>query len=109
MNEPRLVNVSVEEVPALLADNAVIVDVREPNEQARERIAGAIELPLSRLARGAETNLPADKAAVFVCASGTRTMVNSAALARIAGGRGYNMVGGIAAWKRAGLPISRGR
>jgi len=108
MNEPRLMNVSVEEVPALLSDNAVLVDVREPYEQARERIAGAIELPLSRLARGAEANLPADKTAVFVCASGTRTMVNSVALAMIAGGSGYNLVGGIAAWKRAGMPTERG-
>lgn len=108
MNEPRLVNVSAHDVPALLADNAVLVDVRESYEQARERIAGAIELPLSRLARGAQADLPADKTAVFICASGTRTTINSAALAMIAGGRGYNMAGGIAAWKRAGLPTERG-
>jgi rhodanese-related sulfurtransferase len=108
MNGPRLTDVSAHEVPALLADNAVLVDVRESYEQARERIAGAIELPLSRLARGAQADLPADKTAVFICASGTRTTINSAALAMIAGGRGYNMVGGIAAWKRAGLPTERG-
>ena len=108
MNEPRLVNVSVEEAHALLAEDAVLVDVREPYEQARERIAGAVELPLSRLARGDAADLPTDKTAVFLCASGTRTTINSAALATIAGGRGYNMVGGIAAWKRAGLPTERG-
>ena len=108
MTGSQLIDITVDEVATLLAENAVLVDVREPHEQARERIAGAIALPLSQLARGGPAGLPADRTAVFVCASGTRTKVNSAALAMLAGGRGYNMVGGIIAWKRAGLPTERG-
>jgi rhodanese-related sulfurtransferase len=108
MTPPALIDITVDDVHVLLAEDAVLVDVREPHEQARERIAGAIELPLSRLARGGPADLPPDRAVVFLCASGTRTKINSVALAMVAGGQGYNMVGGIAAWKRAGLPTERG-
>ncbi len=108
MTAPDLIDITVDQIPALLADNAVLVDVREAYEQARERIPGAVELPLSHLARGGAANLPGDRTVVFLCASGNRTKVNAVALAMIAGGSGYNMVGGIAAWKRAGLPTERG-
>ena len=103
-----LKNITVTEAHALLDQNAVLVDVREPHEQAVERIPGAIELPLSVLARGTPANLPAGRPAVFLCASGARTTMNSAALAQIAGGNAYCMTGGIMAWKRAGYPTQRG-
>ena len=69
---------------------------------------GAIELPLSQLARGRQANLPQDKAVVFHCASGARTKTNGAALASLTNGNAYNMVGGIAGWKRAGFQTVRG-
>lgn len=103
-----LKKITVAEAHALLDRNAVLVDVREPHEQAAERIPGAVELPLSLLARGTPANLPADRPAVFLCASGARTTANSAALAAIAGGDAYCMTGGIMAWKRAGYPTEHG-
>ena len=92
----------------LLENDAVLVDVREPYEIAAERIPGSIELPLSQLARGMPTKLPQDKAVVFHCASGARTKSNGRALASLTNGNAYNLVGGIAGWKRAGLRTSRG-
>lgn len=106
---PTLKDVDPRQAHGLLSQNAILVDVRESYEQAAERIAGAIELPLSRLARGEPVNLPEGKVAVFLCASGARTRMNSAALAEIAGGDAYCLAGGIAAWKRAGFPTERGR
>jgi rhodanese-related sulfurtransferase len=103
-----LKNISAREAHAMLDQNAVLVDVREPYEQAAERIPGSIELPLSRLAHGAPANLPEGRAAVFLCASGARTTRNSAALAAIAGGTAYCLAGGILAWKQAGFPTTRG-
>jgi rhodanese-related sulfurtransferase len=50
-------------------------------------------------------DLPDDKPAIFLCASGARTHRNSAALAELAGGSGFALSGGILAWKRAGLPV----
>ena len=79
----------------------------EPNETASERIPGAIELPLSVLARGGPANLP-DGPTIFLCASGARTTRNSAALAALTDNDAYCMTGGIMAWKRAGYPTQRG-
>ena len=82
---------------------AVLIDVRESDEYAREHIFGARLVPLSGF-DAADFPRDHDKIAVFHCASGDRT---SAAAPRILG-RGfrevYQLQGGLAAWKRAGLP-----
>jgi rhodanese-related sulfurtransferase len=85
--------------------DAVLVDIREEYEVEMERLAGSIGRPLSRLAQGMPIDLPDDKPAIFLCASGARTHRNSAALAELAGGSGFALSGGILAWKRAGLPV----
>lgn len=103
-----LKDISAVEAHSLLQKNAVLVDVREPYEIAAERITGSVELPLSQLARGKPANLPQDKAIVFYCASGARTRSNAVALASLANGEAYNLVGGIAGWKRAGFQTTRG-
>ena len=64
----------------LIDDGAVLVDIREPDEHAREHVPGARNTPLSRL-----DSLPADaKAIVFHCRSGARTSGNAARLAAAA-------------------------
>ena len=87
----------------LKAGRAVLIDVREPAEYAREHIEGARLVPLSAFdpaAFGAER----DKIAVFHCGSGTRTKMNAALLLATGFKSIYHMQGGIAAWKEAGLP-----
>jgi rhodanese-related sulfurtransferase len=103
-----LKDINAVEAHTLLDRNAVLVDVREAYEIAAERIPGSIELPLSQLARGMPANLPQDKAVVFHCASGARTKSNGRALASLTNGDAYNLVGGIAGWKRAGFQTVRG-
>ncbi|MCB1501643.1 MAG: hypothetical protein KDK07_17970 [Bauldia sp.] len=93
---------------ALLDGNAVFIDVREPHEQAMERIPGAMSAPLSELARGGAINAPSDRPKVFLCASGARTRNNSAALASLVDGEAYCLAGGIMAWRRAGYATERG-
>jgi rhodanese-related sulfurtransferase len=100
-------DITAQEATALLAGDAILVDVREPYEQAMERIAGAVSLPLSALAAGQPADIPDGRSAIFLCASGARTSRNSAALASLATGDAFNLAGGIAAWKRAGLPTER--
>ena|SRR4249919_2132100 len=98
-----------EEADRLVREGAVLVDVRESYEQAAERIAGAIELPLSRLAQGLPADLPEAHAPIFLCASGARTLRYSEALAELAGvSPAYGLAGGIIAWKQAGYPTTRG-
>ncbi|CAH2601984.1 thiosulfate sulfurtransferase YgaP [Rhodovastum atsumiense] len=104
-----LTSITPEEAAGKLREGAVLVDVREPDEHARERIPGALNLPLSRLG-AAEPVLPPGRAVVFHCRSGARTQAHAARLAARAGaGPAYVVAGGIDAWKRAGLPVAADR
>lgn len=88
------------------AEEAVVVDVREPGEFRGEHIAGAVNVPLSRFDPAA---LPTDngRKVVIHCKSGGRAKqacgkLNSAGIT----GTVYNM-GGIEGWKSAGLPTEK--
>lgn len=87
------------EARALIAAGATLIDIRNPDEHARERIPGALNVPLSRLA-----DVP-DGPLVFHCRSGMRTAGNAAVLADAAKGAPCLLLeGGIDAWRNAGLP-----
>ena len=101
---PRLRELSATEVNQLMRHNTVVlVDVREPQEFAAERIPGALLFPLSGFNPAA---LPLAEACqvVFHCGSGKRSaMAVEKSLA--AGVRHMShMSGGLQAWKAAGLP-----
>lgn len=95
-------SISPSEAARLVEAGALLVDVREPGEFARERIAGAANAPLSR---GAALERGAASIVVFHCQSGARTGRAAASLADAAGCETYIVEGGIEAWKRAGLPV----
>ncbi|MFD2183564.1 rhodanese-like domain-containing protein [Rhodoplanes azumiensis] len=98
-------NLGAEEVAAeLAADRVLLVDVREPAETARERIPGAVLMPLS-VFDASELPDPAGREVVFSCASGIRS-VKAAEMAQAAGlPYKSHLAGDIQAWKRAGLPV----
>ncbi|MCW8084195.1 rhodanese family protein [Sabulicella glaciei] len=88
---------------------AMLVDVREADEHARERIPGATCLPLSSLD---ETTLEAedDTTILFHCRSGARTTGSSSRLSAMAGThQAFAIQGGLEAWRRAGLPMIQDR
>ncbi len=95
------------EARRLIADGAILVDVREPDEHARERIPGARHLPLSQL-DDAELAVHQGKPVIFHCRSGARTIANAPRLAARAGEACEALVveGGLDAWKAAGLPVT---
>jgi rhodanese-related sulfurtransferase len=101
-------HLSVEEVKAGLEDGSILlVDVREPNETAVERIPGAVEFPLSTFDAAALPD-PGEKTLVFSCRSGQRSQ-KAAAAAQAAGYDLHShMAGGILAWKEAGFPTDKG-
>jgi rhodanese-related sulfurtransferase len=90
------------------AGSAVLIDIREADEYARERIPGSRLAPLSAFDRH-DLGRERGKAVVFACRSGNRTTQNAARL--LAGGfaEAYQLAGGIEAWKKAGLPVQRDR
>src|SRR5258705_10104707 len=82
-----------------------LIDVRTDAEVARGAIAGARHIELATLpARIAELD-PAARY-VFYCQSGGRSAQACGYLAQRGFGRLYNLEGGIAAWGRAGLPLT---
>jgi rhodanese-related sulfurtransferase len=85
---------------------AVLVDVREADEHARERIPGARSIPLSRLSAEALADA-GDRLIVFQCSSGNRSREACARVDVVGGERSRHLAGGIAAWKAAGLPVER--
>ncbi len=84
--------------------NAVVVDVRTPQEFATGSLPGARNVPVDKLGEKLP-DFKKDKPVIVVCASGSRA--GKAAAQIRAGGYGevYVLAGGIAAWREAGLPI----
>lgn len=87
-------------------DGAILIDIREADEHARERIPGANSMPLSALESLA---LPAGATGklLFHCKSDARTNANAQRLLAKAGAvEAYVVTGGIDGWKAAGLPVA---
>ncbi len=100
-----LPTITVDKAKRLLDEGAILVDIREADEHAREKIAGARHLPLSSLEE-AELAAREGKPVLFHCKSGARTRTHASRLARKVGGcDAYIVEGGLEAWKSAGLPV----
>lgn len=101
-----LTPLSPRDAAAKVKAGAALIDIREPDEFAREHIAGAASAPLSRLEHGALGLEPA-REAVFLCKSGMRTRANCDRLAAQLGADAYFIDGGLDAWRAAGLPVAK--
>ncbi|SHM50341.1 rhodanese family protein [Phytopseudomonas punonensis] len=89
------------ETQAAIDDGARLVDIRSADEHSRERIPGAMNIPLDRI-----NDLPHDGGPIiFHCKSGMRTAANAVQLGDAAGDApAYILGGGIDAWRQAGQP-----
>lgn len=85
----------------LLAQGATLIDVRDPAEHLRERIAGARNVPLAGLTKLDGCPAPI----IFHCRAGARTANQAGKLGEAAGCEAYILAGGIEAWKQAGLAV----
>jgi len=105
----QLKSMSPERTAELVRSGAVLIDIREADEQARERIPGARHHALSRIDQGTPIQA-GDDVVIFHCRSGARTKGNAARLAAAAPNcETYVLDGGIDAWKKAGLPVALDR
>lgn len=104
-SSPPIPNVSVDEVDDLVAQGALLVDIRERNEWEESRIAGAELKPMSGINDWYQ-DLPRDRTVILYCRSGSRSAQAVLALTTQAGfSNVYNMTGGIIAWANADLPV----
>jgi rhodanese-related sulfurtransferase len=89
----------------LVSGTAILVDVREPREYAREHIPGAVSIPLSCFdaeALRSRFGIRGAPAVIFHCLSGQRTARSAAQLGGC-GAESYILQGGLNGWKEAGL------
>ena len=90
----------------MTAGKILLVDVREPNEIAVERIPGSVFMPLSAFDPD-DIPDPDGRAVVFMCAGGVRS-VKASEIAQAAGlPYDAHLAGGLKAWKAAGLPVEQ--
>lgn len=90
----------------LMEEGAILIDIREADEHARERIPGARHLALSKLDE-ADLAIHEGKPVIFHCRTGARTLGNAGRLAsRLAADcEAYVVEGGLDAWRKTGLPV----
>src|SRR6516164_9920237 len=102
----RKPSITAEQAAAGLASRRlVLVDVRQPIELRTGRIRGSVNIPLAQL-RGRLGELEGDRQVAFLCHSGARSS-RATNLALKAGYDAVNVRGGVIAWNRAGLPMTR--
>jgi rhodanese-related sulfurtransferase len=107
----RVREVTVEETRARLAANPVarLIDVREDNEWAQGRAAGAEHLGRGVIERDIETRHP-DKSAelILYCGGGYRSALACDNLQRMGYTNVHSLAGGWKAWQDAGAPVEGG-
>ena len=100
----RAQTISAPDAARLIEQGARLVDIRSPDEHAREKIPAAACNPLDSLGP-----LPGEGTVIFHCRSGNRTAVNADRLGASCRGEAYILEGGIEGWKAAGLPVQQDR
>jgi rhodanese-related sulfurtransferase len=104
-----LKSISPERAAELFRDGAVLVDIREADEHAREKIPGARHHAISRIDTEHPIG-PQDDLVIFHCRTGARTQTNAPRLAPADPACvAYVLEGGLDAWKKAGLPVALNR
>ena len=89
-------------------EDALIIDVREPNEYALGHVLGARNLPLARLeAPAADLVKRKAKPLIVYCDGGERAAKALALLKKQGFPHAANLSGGLKAWQDAGLPVEK--
>jgi glyoxylase-like metal-dependent hydrolase (beta-lactamase superfamily II)/rhodanese-related sulfurtransferase len=83
---------------------AVVLDVREPQEYAAGHVPSAVSIPQADLALRLP-DLPKDKELLVVCQGGTRSLRAAKFLRQMGYDKVTNLSGGTSAWRAAGNPI----
>ncbi len=102
----RIPELAPAEAAALAREGALLVDVREREENAAGSAPGALALPKGFLELIAETRLP-DKGRTLLlfCQTGLRSLLAAEALTRFGYRDVRSIAGGFKAWSESGLPV----
>ena len=98
------------EALALARRGVVLVDVRDLQELATGAAQGAVHVPRCDLATRIASFVPDCTApVVLICESGRRSLAAAAELAALGYTGARSVAGGLARWRREGLPVSAPR
>ncbi len=99
--------VTADEARRLIAQGAIVVDVRTPNEYFEGRLEGARLIPLQQLeGRVAELEPYREQPILLYCRSGNRSTVAAEILMRRGFRDLYNLRHGIQDWVKRGYPVT---
>ena len=94
---------------SLTDQNAVILDLREPNEFAAGRLPNALHIPSAQLAtRGQELAKFIGRPIIAYCDRGNRSRTAASALGKLGFTEVFTLHGGVRAWAEAGMPLEKG-
>ena len=89
-------------------EDVVVVDVREPGETVSGKIAKAIQIPVSGIAkRLGELEKHKNKTLLVYCKTGARSGMACKELSKNGFEKVYSLNGGMTAWQDAHMPISK--
>jgi len=88
-----------------LPPDAVVLDVREPEEYAYGHVPGAVSLPQAELATRLD-EVPRGQPTLVICESGMRSLRATQFLRQMSYTRVTNVRGGTAAWRKSGRPVA---
>jgi len=111
----RLGRLSPVEAWAEMRAGAVLVDTRSPDQrQAQGYVPGAVHHPLSTIlwrldpdCPSSNEKIPLDARVILICREGFSSVLVAAQLQDIGFEDATDVIGGVDAWKEAGLPVLR--
>jgi rhodanese-related sulfurtransferase len=113
-NELRRAMLNLKEVSPLEAtqllnhQDAVLLDVRDPQEYKDGFLPNSIRIPLGSLSEKAvQLDKHRERPIIIVCRSGNRSAQAGRMLKKMGYETVYNLGGGLHAWRTANLPISK--
>jgi rhodanese-related sulfurtransferase len=83
-------------------ENAVYLDVREPNEWNLGHLPGAMHIPRGTLETKVEAALPRDRKVVIYCAGGNRSALAADTMQQMGYTDVVSMSGGFTGWAQSG-------
>ena len=99
---------AVQEVQLINRRDAVVVDVREQGEYAAGHITGSRHIPQGQLeSRLKELDKVKSRPIIVTCATGSRSRAAAALLEKQGYAEVYNLQGGLAGWRQAGMPVEK--
>jgi hydroxyacylglutathione hydrolase len=87
--------------------NLSVLDVRGAAEYREGHIPGAVNIPMGYVLEHI-ADIPRDEPLAVHCEGGTRSQAVISLLQKHGFTNLMNMVGGVEAWEKAGLPVERG-